>query len=141
MFGTDESETLNDFLLDLRQAAIQQGAEQFRTWVLERLSRGVGLHSSPPRRLAHIPRPGDMRLARLPVRHAVDSLPGRMREVACLAARGHSNKYIAAQMNISPNTVRNHLALAYERLAVRNKAEMAGLLLRFERDVTPDKGR
>ena len=43
-------------------------------------------------------------------------------------------------MNISPNTVRNHLAEAYERLAVKNKAEMAGLVLRFEQDFTLDKG-
>jgi DNA-binding NarL/FixJ family response regulator len=62
----------------------------------------------------------------------VDDLPERMRQVARLAAAGLSNKHIAAQMNISPNTVRNHLAEAYERLAVKNKAEMAGLVLRFD---------
>ena len=43
-------------------------------------------------------------------------------------------------LDISPNTVRNHLVEAYERLAVKNKAEMAGLVLRFENDFTADGG-
>jgi DNA-binding CsgD family transcriptional regulator len=87
-------------------------------------------------RLSHL---GELTLVQLRERNAVDDLPERMRQVARLAAEGHSNKHIAAQMNISPNTVRNHLAEAYERLAVKNKAEMAGLVLRFEQDLTGDK--
>ena len=75
---------------------------------------------------------GPMTLVQLRERHAVDDLPARMRQVARLAADGHSHKHIAAQLKISPNTVRNHLVEAYERLAVKNKAEMAGLVLRFE---------
>jgi DNA-binding NarL/FixJ family response regulator len=82
---------------------------------------------------------GPLMLVQLRERHAVDDLPERMRQVARLAAEGHSNKHIAARMNISPNTVRNHLAEAYERLAVKNKAEMTGLVLRFEQDFTPDR--
>ncbi len=90
--------------------------------------------------VARLSRLGELTLVQLRERNAVDDLPERMRQVARLAAEGHGNKYIAAQMNISPNTVRNHLAMAYERLGVKNKAEMAGLLLRFEQDFTPDKG-
>lgn len=75
---------------------------------------------------------GPLRLVQLRERHAVDDLPHRMQQVARLAANGHSNKHIAARLQISPNTVRNHLVEAYDRLAVKNKAEMAGLVLRFE---------
>ena len=35
-------------------------------------------------------------------------------------------------LDISPNTVRNHLSEAYERLAIKNKTEMAALVLRFD---------
>jgi DNA-binding NarL/FixJ family response regulator len=90
--------------------------------------------------VARLSRLGDLALVQLRERHAMDDLPVRMRQVARLAAAGHSNKRIAAMLEISPNTVRNHLAEAYERLAVKNKAEMAGLVLRFEQDFTPDKG-
>ena len=75
---------------------------------------------------------GPLRLVQLRERHAVDDLPTRMQQVARLAASGHSNKHIAARLQISPNTVRNHLVEAFDRLAVKNKAEMAGLVLRFD---------
>jgi DNA-binding CsgD family transcriptional regulator len=80
----------------------------------------------------------DMTLVQLRERQPIDDLPERMRQVARLAAAGHSNKRIAQMLDISPNTVRNHLVEAYERLAVKNKAEMAGLVLRFEDDFTAD---
>jgi DNA-binding CsgD family transcriptional regulator len=91
----------------------------------------------PHHTVARLPQPGPpslgpLTLVQLRERHAVDDLPARMREVARLAADGHTHKHIAAQLKISPNTVRNHLVEAYERLAVKNKAEMAGLVLRFE---------
>jgi DNA-binding NarL/FixJ family response regulator len=75
---------------------------------------------------------GPLRLVQLRERHAVDDLPTRMQQVARLAANGHSNKHIAARLQISPNTVRNHLVEAFDRLSVKNKAEMAGLVLRFD---------
>ena len=81
---------------------------------------------------------GPLTLVQLREQHAVDKLPDRMRQVAQLAAQGHSSKHIAARLSISPNTVRNHLVEAYLRLSVKNKAEMAGLVLRFD-ELLPDK--
>ena len=106
----------------------------------ELMAIGATSAAMPKCTVARLSRLGDLTLVQLRERNAVDDLPERMRQVARLAAVGHSNKHIAAQMNISPNTVRNHLAEAYERLAVRNKAEMAGLVLRFEQDFMAGKG-
>jgi DNA-binding NarL/FixJ family response regulator len=106
----------------------------------ELMAIGATSAAMPKCTVARLSRLGDLTLVQLRERNAMDDLPERMRRVARLAAEGHSNKHIAAQMNISPNTVRNHLAEAYERLAVKNKAEMAGLVLRFEQDFTADKG-
>ena len=106
----------------------------------ELMAIGATSAAMPRCSVARLSRLGDLTLVQLRERNAVDDLPERMRQVARLAAEGHGNKHIAAQMNVSPNTVRNHLAMAYERLGVKNKAEMAGLLLRFEQDFTADKG-
>jgi DNA-binding CsgD family transcriptional regulator len=86
--------------------------------------------------VAQLPEPGPLalgplRLVQLRERHAVDELPHRMREVARLAADGMSTKQIAAALRISPNTVRNQLVEVYDRLAVKNKAEMAGIVHRY----------
>ncbi len=39
-------------------------------------------------------------------------------EVVRLMARGNDNTQIAAELGISPNTVRNHISAAYEKLNV-----------------------
>lgn len=72
---------------------------------------------------------GDLTAIRLRPRSAIDALTGRQREVAELGAQGFSHKDIAARLAISPTTARNHLAHAYERLGVSNRAELASLLL------------
>jgi DNA-binding NarL/FixJ family response regulator len=57
----------------------------------------------------------------------LDSLGGRAREILQLAAQGLTNNEIAAQLTISPNTVKFHLRTAYARLGVRNRVEAARL--------------
>ena len=104
----------------------------------ELIAIGANSAAMPLVSVARLSRFSDMTLVQLRERHAIDELPERMRQVTRLAAVGHSNKRIAAMLDISPNTVRNHLVEAYERLAVKNKAEMAGLVLRYESDFTPD---
>ena len=104
----------------------------------ELIAAGARSAAMPVCSVARQSRLADMTLVQLRERHAMDDLPERMRQVARLAAAGHSNKRIATMLDISPNTVRNHLAEAYERLAVKNKAEMAGLMLRFEDDFTAE---
>ncbi len=107
---------------------------------------GQRVAAMPHHTVARLPRAGPLALGPLTLvqlreRHAVDDLPDRMRQVARLAADGLSHKHIAARLNISPNTVRNHLAEAYERLAVKNKAEMAGLVLRFDDGLQAPSGK
>jgi DNA-binding NarL/FixJ family response regulator len=56
---------------------------------------------------------------------AVESLgiSGREREVLELLAAGRSNKEIARQLDVSPNTVKTHVARLFEKLQVRRRTE------------------
>jgi DNA-binding NarL/FixJ family response regulator len=49
----------------------------------------------------------------------------RETEILTLVAKGHTNKEIAAQMNLSFHTVGNHLRHIYEKLQVRSRTEAA----------------
>ncbi|HEY2917336.1 MAG TPA: LuxR C-terminal-related transcriptional regulator [Candidatus Limnocylindrales bacterium] len=50
------------------------------------------------------------------------------RRVAELAARGLTNKEVAAQLTVSPKTVEAHLARAYEKLGIASRAELGARL-------------
>ena len=50
-------------------------------------------------------------------------LSAREREILDLLARGLSNKEIGARLNLSPFTVKNHLARVFEKLHVRCRTE------------------
>jgi DNA-binding CsgD family transcriptional regulator len=52
-------------------------------------------------------------------------LTDREREVALLAAAGHSSKTIAEHLYLSVRTVDNHLARIYDKLGVSSRAELA----------------
>lgn len=56
---------------------------------------------------------------------ALESLgiSGREREVLHLLATGRSNKEIARQLDVSPNTVKTHVSKLFEKLAVRRRTE------------------
>src|SRR5690606_12614317 len=56
------------------------------------------------------------------------SLPTRQREIVELVAQGLSNKEICRQLNISPNTVKTHLATIFETLGVRSRYEIFALV-------------
>ncbi|MEU0468108.1 LuxR C-terminal-related transcriptional regulator [Amycolatopsis sp. NPDC006131] len=49
-------------------------------------------------------------------------------QVVRLAATGHTNKEIAAQLFLSPRTVGHHLYKAYPKLGVTGRAELAGFV-------------
>lgn len=51
----------------------------------------------------------------------------REREVLQLLADGRSNKEIAARLNLSPNTVKTHVARLFEKLQVARRTEAIGL--------------
>jgi DNA-binding NarL/FixJ family response regulator len=59
----------------------------------------------------------------------VDSLSPREEEILHLVARGYHNKEIAAQLNISPETVRVHLRNIYEKLHVNSRSQAVVKLL------------
>ena len=55
---------------------------------------------------------------------ALDSpLSEREQEVLSLVATGSTNKEIAAQLHLSPHTVKEHTSSIYRKLGVRNRAE------------------
>ncbi len=60
-------------------------------------------------------------------------LTPRQLAIADLVCRGFTNAEIARAFGISPNTVRNRLADAYQRLSVTTRAEFVGIVLGLQR--------
>lgn len=50
-------------------------------------------------------------------------ISGREVEVLEMLAAGHANKVIARQLDISPNTVKTHLAKLFEKLEVASRTQ------------------
>ena len=59
-------------------------------------------------------------------------LSRREHEILNLLARGLSNKEIGRKLDLSPFTVRNHLAHVFEKLKVRSRTEAAVAYLRID---------
>jgi DNA-binding NarL/FixJ family response regulator len=55
--------------------------------------------------------------------NSVDHLTGREAEVLRLAARGMSNRAIAAQLGIGPRTVKHHLMNIFNKMSVGSRTE------------------
>ena len=55
-------------------------------------------------------------------------LTPRQREVAREAATGHTNREIAEILDITPDTVGDHLSAIYDRLNLSNRVELANTL-------------
>jgi len=53
-------------------------------------------------------------------------MTARELEVARLAAEGMTNREIARQLFVSPNTVKTHLAQVLQKLGFRNRVDLAG---------------
>jgi DNA-binding CsgD family transcriptional regulator len=76
---------------------------------------------------------GTFRYMQVSGARAIDGLSSREREIMERYARGETYARIASALEISPATVRNHIAHGYRKLAVNNKAELARLVLQGER--------
>ena len=59
---------------------------------------------------------------------AAARLTRREREVARLAAQGYANRSIASEIGIGERTVETHLAVAYRKLGVHSRVELAAVL-------------
>jgi DNA-binding NarL/FixJ family response regulator len=77
--------------------------------VLTRLGAGVGAAPSPV---------------------AVEQLTGREREIVAWVATGRSNDEIAAELFVSPATVRTHVGRAMLKLAARDRAQLVVYAIR-----------
>jgi DNA-binding CsgD family transcriptional regulator len=95
--------------------ALRQAAETFEAggalWRRDRALAALGQLGGAGRRMA-----GAVRGA--------DSLTRREREVASLAAQGHSAKEIATRLGIGERTVETHLARAYAKLGLASKIDL-----------------
>ncbi|MTD15787.1 hypothetical protein GIS00_17775 [Nakamurella sp. YIM 132087] len=58
----------------------------------------------------------------------VEPLTSREREIADLAAGGAGSRAIAERLMLSPRTVDNHLARAYDKLGIRSRTQLAGVI-------------
>lgn len=59
----------------------------------------------------------------------LEKLTPREREVTWLTVRGYTNRQIAKELVISPETVKTHIRHVLEKLGLRNKADLRLLML------------
>jgi DNA-binding CsgD family transcriptional regulator len=67
--------------------------------------------------------------ATVPILLAAHGLSRREAEVARQVLRGTSTRAIAASLHISPYTVQDHLKNVFDKLGVRSRRDLVGLLL------------
>jgi DNA-binding CsgD family transcriptional regulator len=82
--------------------------------------------------VAKFERRADQAFIRLRAKGDYDRLAPRERQIARLFGAGHSQKEIAKALSLAPSTVSNHLAIVYMKLGIRDKAQLAMQVARFE---------
>jgi len=66
-----------------------------------------------------------MKTSQRPDGQIMEALTRREQQIAEHVARGLSNRQIAAECGISPETVKRHLASIYDKLAMRGRVGLA----------------
>lgn len=61
----------------------------------------------------------------------VNSLTLREKEIIHLVAIGYTNQEIAVELNISPNTVKNHIKRISNKVGVDNRAQLVAFAIRY----------
>jgi two-component system nitrate/nitrite response regulator NarL len=61
--------------------------------------------------------------------NSLHHLTPRQLQIASLASQGFSNKEVGRQLNVSEGTVKLHLHSIYTRLGLRNRTELASIVL------------
>ena len=99
---------------ELREAvaAVREGREYFSARVTHQL--GVGLREE---------------LEREQARSRLDSLTARERQVLVMVARGHTNRSIGGELEISPRTVETHRERVMAKLRIRSVAGLTRFVL------------
>jgi DNA-binding NarL/FixJ family response regulator len=119
--------TVEDEDAEIR-AAIEAGVDGYllKSADTEQITHAIGMvlqdaGAFPPSVVQKLTRSsGDNPLSRLSVREM---------EIAEYVAQGYSNKVIGAKLNLSDNTVRNHLANIMQKLNFHNRVQVATLVL------------
>lgn len=96
--------------------------------LLDVLRQGQDTEIAGERAMISIVRHFDLFVLTARKRAAIDALSPREQIVAQKWARGCSYKEIAAEIEISPATVRNHVARIYDKLAVSGRPQLATAL-------------
>jgi RNA polymerase sigma factor (sigma-70 family) len=115
----------------IRTVMLTMAGEDFE--ISEAIEAGVDgyiLKSADPEQPSHIMQ----KLARGELKQDVFSkLSQREREIVELVAQGLSNKAISSRLDLSENTVRNHLSNIMEKLGMQNRVQVATSALKHGR--------
>jgi DNA-binding CsgD family transcriptional regulator len=76
-------------------------------------------------RVSGVPGPRSRREPGAGEGEADERVSARERQILALLVQGLSNKEIAKELGLSPNTIRNHLQRLQERLHARNRVQLA----------------
>jgi RNA polymerase sigma factor (sigma-70 family) len=106
---------INDDLSGLLRRSARACGQPVEAYTSELLRRGLERES----------------LQQAQVQAILEKLTPREREVTWLTARGYTNRQIAKELVISPETVKTHIRHVRDKLGVRNKADLRLLLLKL----------
>lgn len=122
----DHAEALVDLGMALRRAGRTVSARPVLREGLA-LAESLGAQLLAARATEELRAAGGRRVARR-ASSGAEALTGGELRVASLAARGHTNREIAASLVVTVKTVEGHLASAYRKLGIRGRAELAAAL-------------